>query len=150
MKRSFKGVWIPKEIWLARKLSLQEKVFIAEIDSLDDEIKGCYAGNNHFMELFDLSESRVSAIIKALSDKGLIDRKITNTQTGRIRVLRISHLLKTRFAQSFSEEVRNSQKQDLAIAKNNNIDNNIEKTFSFIEKNQNRRIAKQKLNPRKL
>jgi hypothetical protein len=35
--RDFKGIWIPKEIWLSKDLTLQEKVFYVEIDSLDNE-----------------------------------------------------------------------------------------------------------------
>jgi hypothetical protein len=37
MKRDFKGIWIPKEIWLNENLTLQEKVFLVEIESLDNE-----------------------------------------------------------------------------------------------------------------
>ncbi len=32
--RAFKGIWIPKEIWLTDDLSTLEKVFLSEIDSL--------------------------------------------------------------------------------------------------------------------
>ena len=35
MNRDFKGVWIPKEVWLDDKLSWMEKLFLVEIDSLD-------------------------------------------------------------------------------------------------------------------
>lgn len=71
MNRDFKGVWIPKEIWLSTDLNLQEKAFIVEIHSLDNE-NGCFAGNAYFAEFFQLSKSRVSQIIKGLEEKGLI------------------------------------------------------------------------------
>lgn len=35
--RDFKGIWIPKDIWLSDKLTLQEKIMYIEIDSLDNE-----------------------------------------------------------------------------------------------------------------
>ena len=35
--RDFKGVWIPKEIWLNPDLTLVEKCLLVEIDSLDNE-----------------------------------------------------------------------------------------------------------------
>jgi len=38
--RDFKGVWIPKDIWLSENLSLMEKVLFVEIHSLDNE-RGC-------------------------------------------------------------------------------------------------------------
>ena len=33
MDRDFKGVWIPKEIWLCKELSALDRVIYAEIDS---------------------------------------------------------------------------------------------------------------------
>lgn len=69
--RDFKGVWIPAEIWLNEKINLQEKCFLTEIDSLDNE-EGCFASNKHFSEFFGLSKSRVSQVINSLIDKGLI------------------------------------------------------------------------------
>ncbi|WP_419893247.1 helix-turn-helix domain-containing protein [Oceanobacillus kimchii] len=71
MERSFKGVWIPREIWLSKDLTLQEKVFLVEIGSLDND-KGCFASNNYFAEFFGLSKNRCSEIIKALEKKQLV------------------------------------------------------------------------------
>lgn len=71
MERDFKGIWIPKEIWLSEDLTLQEKVFLVEIDSLDNK-EGCYATNQYFAEFFGLSTTRVSLVIKSLVDKGYI------------------------------------------------------------------------------
>lgn len=70
MNRDFKGIWIPREIWLSKELSMQEKVFLAEIHSLDNE-QGCIASNAYFAEFFQLSKSSVSRIISALATKGL-------------------------------------------------------------------------------
>lgn|SRR5699024_6974190 len=71
MERAFKGVWIPREVWLSKELSLQEKVFLVEIDSLDNE-NGCYASNGHFAEFFGLSKNRCSEVIKSLEKKGYV------------------------------------------------------------------------------
>ena len=73
MNRNFKGIWIPKEIWESEDLSLIEKVMLVEIDSLDDEINGCFATNKYFGDFFKLSNGRVSQIISDLSDKGYLD-----------------------------------------------------------------------------
>lgn len=74
-ERNFKGVWIPSDIWLARDLSLAEKVMLVEIDSLQHDTRGCYASNAHFAEFFDLSKSRVSEIISSLTKKGVLEVK---------------------------------------------------------------------------
>lgn len=117
-KRNFKGVWIPKDVWLNNNLTLQEKVFLVEIDSLDNsEDKGCFAGNQHFADFFGISKSRVSEVIKTLVDKKLIKRKILKTQTGSIRYLKVSHPLKTVSAHHQDIEVRTSEKRDSHNAK---------------------------------
>lgn len=72
MERDFKGVWIPKEIWLNKQMTLMEKVFFIEIDSLDNDI-GCYASNQYFADFFGLSKNRSSEIIKNLEKKGFIE-----------------------------------------------------------------------------
>lgn len=71
MKRDFKGVWIPKEIWLSTDLKVMEKLILVEIDSLDNE-EGCFASNEHFSKFFSLSKNRCSEIIKSLEKKGYI------------------------------------------------------------------------------
>ena len=57
-QRDFKGMWIPKEIWLSDKLSLMEKVLFVEIHSLDNE-RGCFASNRYFAEFFNISERQI-------------------------------------------------------------------------------------------
>ena len=75
MDRAFKGIWIPAEIWLSEDLSLQEKVFLAEINSLDGD-DGCYASNKHFANFFNVSTVRASQVINSLKDKGYIKIKL--------------------------------------------------------------------------
>ena len=55
MNRAFKGIWIPAEVWLNDGLSVMEKLFLVEIDSLDND-SGCFASNAHFAEFFDISK----------------------------------------------------------------------------------------------
>lgn len=71
MNRDFKGVWIPKDVWLDHNLSWMEKLLLVEIDSLDAE-KGCFASNGYFGEFFNLSPSRISEMVSSLVSKGYI------------------------------------------------------------------------------
>lgn len=89
MVRDFKGIWIPKEIWESKELTLQEKVFLVEIQSLDNGERGCYANNNYFAEFFELSTTRVSLVIKSLIEKGFITSEI-NIKEGNKRTLKTS------------------------------------------------------------
>ena len=79
MQRDFKGIWIPKDIWLSTDLKVMEKLFLVEIDSLDNE-DGCYASNEHFSKLFSLSKNRCSEIIKSLEDKGYVKIKYVHQE----------------------------------------------------------------------
>jgi DNA-binding MarR family transcriptional regulator len=79
MQRDFKGVWIPKELWCSKLLSIQEKFILLEIYNLESAEYGCYASNKHFSGFINLSVSRVSELIANLRDKGLI--KITYRKT---------------------------------------------------------------------
>ena len=72
MNREFRGIWIPAEIWLAKELTVGEKLMYVEIDSLDKLERGCFASNAHFAELFSISNSRASEIISSLSTKGFV------------------------------------------------------------------------------
>jgi hypothetical protein len=71
MNRDFKGVWIPKDIWLDENLTWMEKLLLVEIDSLDAE-KGCFASNDYFAKFFQLSKSRISDLIGQLVSKGYV------------------------------------------------------------------------------
>lgn len=71
-ERAFRGIWIPADIWLSRDLSIQEKVMLVEIDSLQSPTRGCYKSNRKLAEFFQLSANRVSEIISSLAKKGWI------------------------------------------------------------------------------
>lgn len=75
MKRDFKGVWIPAEVWLNKDLTVMEKLFLVEIDSLDNK-DGCYASNAYFADFFGISKGRCSQIIKSLEVKKLVNIKL--------------------------------------------------------------------------
>ena len=64
--RDFKGVWIPKEIWLNSALNITDKAILIEIDSLDNGEEGCWAGNKHFAEMLGCTERQASASIAKL------------------------------------------------------------------------------------
>lgn len=91
-KRAFKGIWIPSEIWLSKDLTVMEKLFLVEIDSLDNE-EGCYASNEYFSKFFDLSKNRCTEIIKSLCNKGYLTIQYEygeNTKNITKRILRVT------------------------------------------------------------
>jgi hypothetical protein len=84
--RDFKGVWIPKEVWLNENLSIIEKCLLVEIDSLDNSERGCFASNEYLANFFKLSESRMANIISDLKKRGFINQIFFD---GRQRGLRV-------------------------------------------------------------
>lgn len=89
--RDFKGVWIPAKIWLDANLSIQETVFLTEIDSLDNGKVGCFASNKYFSTFFGLSTSRCSRVIASLKDKGYLNiNYIRNGKEIEKRILRVN------------------------------------------------------------
>ena len=72
MNRDFRGIWIPKEIWLNKDLSTNEKILLAEIESLGGLSDGCFASNQYLAEFFNLSKDRISKLISGLKNKGYI------------------------------------------------------------------------------
>ena len=72
MNREFRGIWIPKEVWLNKDLSANEKILLAEIDSLGGLSDGCFASNQYLAEFFGLSKDRISKLISGLKNKGYI------------------------------------------------------------------------------
>ena len=83
-QRGFKGVWIPREIWLDERLNALDKVILAEIDSLDNE-DGCIAGNDYLAGFCQCSVTKVSTAISKLKEFGLIR---IDSFDGRRRVLK--------------------------------------------------------------
>jgi hypothetical protein len=82
--RDFKGIWIPKEIWLSPTLSLMEKVLFVEIHSLDNE-RGCFASNRYFAEFFGVSPRQIATYVGSLKEKGFITVTIRNQNERTIR-----------------------------------------------------------------
>lgn len=91
MNRNFKGVWIPKEIYLDERLTALDKIILVEIDSLDDEQSGCFASNEYLADFCQCSKAKVTSAISKLVKYGYIQQTGFD---GRKRILR-SRLLKS-------------------------------------------------------
>ena len=142
-ERQFKGIWIPSEIWLTEELSLQEKVVLVEIDSLEDKEKGCYASNKYFANFFKLSPGRISQIITNLIDKDYIEVKyITKGKEIKERQIRIKRppyplvrKLNT-YLENDDRGIKKTKEGYLENAKENNIPiNNIKNNNKEVNKN---------------
>jgi len=108
-QRDFKGIWIPREIWLASELTLLEKIFLVEIDSLDNE-QNCYASNAYFADFFGISKGRCTQIIKSLEAKGFIQiQLIRDKNVIKKRVIRVVRKLNTPIAKTKQGYLENAE-----------------------------------------
>lgn len=121
MERDFKGIWIPKEIWLDNRLNVTEKALFAEINSLDTE-NHCTASNDYFSKFFDVSESTITRGIAHLKELGLIESEFD----GRVRKLRVVKL--TTLPHQIDEQINiSSISTNISNTINTNISNNTNK-----------------------
>ena len=113
-QRDFKGIWIPKEIWLSDKLSLMEKVLFVEIHSLDNE-RGCFASNRYFADFFNISERQISTYISSLKGKGFVTVSIRDRNDRTIRTA-------GKYARVSDEKIRRLQQMRSDIADRFSVD----------------------------
>ena len=71
-QRDFKGVWIPKAVWLDSRLTALDKFILTEIDSLDQGDRGCFASNKHIADFCQCGEWKVSASVSKLVELGYL------------------------------------------------------------------------------
>ncbi len=132
--RNFKGIWISKEIWLSKDLTLQEKVFLVEIDSLDND-DGCFATNAYFAEFFGLSKKRVSVVINSLVEKKYITSEIILKERSKQVNKRILRVLPTINTPPLETGIPSPRKHTYPTPEkftgNNTINNTINKNKRF-------------------
>lgn len=116
-EREFRGVWIPREIWLNKELNATDKVILAEIDSLDLDEKGCYASNEYLADFCQCSERKVSEAISKLIKQNYI---YVQNFDGRRRTLR------SRVAEIARQSSKNCESETQKL-RDNNIENKIVK-----------------------
>jgi hypothetical protein len=83
--RDWKGLWIPKEVWLS-DLGFLEKCLLVEIDSLSKNNSGCYASNEYFARFMGVSEDYIRKVLTSLRKLGLVK---TKSFDGRYRYLAV-------------------------------------------------------------
>ena len=122
VNRSFRGVWIPRDIWLNKDLSITEKCFLAEIDSLGGSEEGCFASNQYFAEFFNLSKERARKIIGELNKKGYLEITLTYKEDTKEVDQRIIKLIGYGHKQPYGQnQPGGTVKNDHYITKSDNI-----------------------------
>lgn len=131
--REFKGVWIPKRVFLDERLNAIEKIILIEIDSLDaEDSEGCYASNEYLANFCKCSMTKVSTSISKLIKLGYL---YVSKNDGRKRYL------KSRLSNSESQDFKKSEPDLPEMKESNNsekysrdeINSNIDSPTEFKE-----------------
>jgi hypothetical protein len=88
-KRHFKGVWTPKVLYDDPQLDATDRELLAEINALDDGVKGCFASNEHFAKRQRLQVGTIVNRITRLRRLGYIS---TLKFDGRVRWICVPQL----------------------------------------------------------
>ena len=79
-KSDLKGLWMPSEILLNDKLSDKEKIILSIIIYLSKDKGYCFATNNYFSDILNVTVVSISRIIDFLKKKNYIKIKSTWTE----------------------------------------------------------------------
>ena len=84
-ERGFKGIWIPKEVWEHKSLTLMEKIALVEINTYDNNF-GCVASNATLSKNLDIKPNTFGNIVRGLESKGFIKTSYDdmNCYSGRV------------------------------------------------------------------
>ncbi|MCZ2481286.1 hypothetical protein [Aquirufa nivalisilvae] len=86
-KNKTKGIWIPEEIKVDKKLDWTNKALLSEIYSLCKLPDGCIASDNHFGKILGIGRTSVNKRVNKLEEMGYITNK--NLYKGKLCVGRI-------------------------------------------------------------
>lgn len=166
MERDFKGVWIPKEIWLNEDLSLIEKHLFVEIDSLAKNGQ-CFASNEYFARFLGVHKKHISRLVSNLCDLGLVRVELIYKPDSKQIDKRVIHVTSgnenvptppQECSEPRNENVptpRNKNAEDNSFVINTDINNTINNTINNKKINKKSELENEfetlwKLYPRKL
>ncbi len=88
-----KGFWISIELLHDKKITMQEKLLLIEINQLSMLDKGCIASNNHFANTFLVKKESISRSLSSLENKGYITTQIRKGSRNHDRTITINKML---------------------------------------------------------
>ena len=89
MNRDFKGVWIPKKLYLNKNFSWIEKLIILEVYSFSTNDLDCFVSNEHLADFTQASLSSIEKAISRLVKHNVIERTRRKIEGKNQRFLRV-------------------------------------------------------------
>lgn len=125
MNRDFKGIWIPKHIWLDKNLSWTEKIILLEIHSFTSKEMECFFSNAYLAEFIGVSVPNITRSISSLIEKGYIEQTKFDGRNRYLRSLMSEELslIKLTTQPNQIDEADSSKTESLYNNTNNNTTN---------------------------
>ncbi len=124
---------IPAEIRYDKKLKDKAKLLYGEIVALSNKEGYCYASNSYFAELYGVSITTISTLIKNLIDRGYISSEIIYREGTKEILNRYLKILKEGYLKNLKEGIKENLKDNntsINNTSNNNKRENREKAFT--------------------
>lgn len=115
---------IPSEVRYDNNLKDKAKLLYGEITALSDKYGYCYASNKYFAELYNITITTVSLLIKNLIDSGYIESEIIYKENSKEIDKRYLKIVKGGYLKNLKEGIKEKLK-DNNINNNNTSNNNI-------------------------
>ena len=133
----FKGVWIPRAVFVIDDLTLHQKIVVSMVINLTSD-EPCYATNHYIGEILGIHPTRVSVHLNNLKKMGYLDIKIVRNKDKHItkRLITPTPALRNRIG-GLSETANQpiSETAKGIIKKDNKEDNKhiVDKSFQVIK-----------------
>lgn len=122
---------IPADVRYDENLKDKAKLLYGEITSLSDKNGYCYASNNYFAELYGISKTTVSLLIKNLLDKGYIQSEIIYKDGTKEILNRYLKIIKGGYLRNLKEGIKEKLKDNNTSINNTSINNKESKKKNF-------------------
>lgn len=121
MEKTF-STWsvIPTEVMLSKEISSTAKITYGIISSLCNEKGYCWASNDYLGKLLGKSGTRMSLIVKELSDAGLIESEVEQNYKRKITLRGVLRKLKGGVKENLKGGLRKVKENSIIEYNNNN------------------------------
>lgn len=121
MEKTF-STWsvIPTEVMLSKEISSTAKITYGIISSLCNEKGYCWASNDYLGKLLGKSGTRISLIVKELSDAGLIESEVEQNYKRKITLRGVLRKLKGGVKENLKGGLRKLKENSIIEYNNNN------------------------------
>ena len=132
---------IPAEVRYDKDLKDKAKLLYGEISALSNKDGYCYASNSYFAELYGITNTTVSLLIKNLVEKGYLETEIIYKEGTKEILKRYLKIIKGGYLKKLKEGIYENLKDNNTSINNTSINIYNNNIYEFIEQNFGRTLS---------